>query len=208
MSEYTNFSTPFPPSSSIGLTIIAVFCHFFLGRKTFLGHLLSFLLNTIGAGFSASAYYTVKAVNCRLDLLAWGLIPAALLMLVVSLLMVVLRENKHILTVVFALVEVGLIITSIVFWVKLGGEIFANMFFSLVLASFYIAVLAVTVDSDERTTMRDCSFGSYGFYLVVTVVVIAILLGAMGCDDCSCDGCDCSGCCDCDTSSNNKKKIK
>lgn len=188
------------------LSILAVPFHFFLGRKTAVGHFLSYLFNTVGAGFSVSAYYTVKSVSLVIDKLAYGILSTVLVMLILCLLMVILRESKHILIVIFAIIELGLIITSIVLWVKRGGEIYAIMHFSLVLATFYTAVLAVTVDEDERTAIRDCSFGSYGFYLVATVVVIVILLGAMGCDDCSCDGCDCSGCCDCDISATKKKK--
>ena len=194
--------------AGFGLTLLAVPCHFFLGRKTAFGHFLSFLLNSVGAGFSVSAYYTVKNVSLVPEKLFFGILPCVVLMLVISFLMVALRENKHILIIVFALIEIALLIVSIVFWVKGEAEMWAIMFFSLLLSSFYIAVLAVTVDEDERTPLRDCSFGSYGFYLVATVVVIVILLGAMGCDDCSCDGCDCGDCCDCDTKPAGKKRIK
>ncbi len=190
------------------LMLLAIPCHIFIGKRTIIGYFLSFALNTIGAGFSVSAYYIVKDVNCQIDKLICGIIPAVLILLVLSLLMVALRENKHILIAIFILVEVATLIVSIVFWVKRGGETFAIMLFSLLLSSFYVGVLAVTIDEDERGVARDCSFGSYGFYLLATVVVIVIIMGVMGCDDCSCDGCDCSGCCDCDTSSNNKKKIK
>lgn len=187
------------------LTVLAVPCHFFIGRKTVAGHFLSFLLNAVGSGFSVSAYYTVKCVSLFPEKLAYGIIPCIAIMLIVSVLMVALRENKHILILVFALIEIALLITSIVLWVKQGGEIYAIMFFSLLLASFYTTVLAVTVDEDERSVIRDCSFGSYGFYLVATVVVIVILLGASGCDDCSCDGCDC-GDCDCSSGKSKRKK--
>lgn len=190
------------------LTVLSVPCHILIGRKTSFGHFISFALNMVGAGFSASAYYTVKNINCQLDNLVYGIIPALAVMFLLSLLMVILRENKHVLIVIFAIIHIGGIIASIVFWVKIGGEIFAFMFFSLLLSSFYVAVLAVTVDEDERGVMRDCSFGSYGFYLVATVVVAIIIFGALGCDDCSCDGADCDCCCDCDTSSGSKKKSK
>ena len=189
------------------LSVLAVPFHFFLGRKTAVGHFLSYFFNTVSAGFSVSAYYTVKSVSLVIDKLAYGILLSVFVMLILSLLMVIMRENKHILIVIFAIIELGLIITSIVFWVNRGGEIYAIMFFALVLSSFYTAVLAVTVDEDERTAIRDCSFGSYGFYLVATVVVIVILLGAAGCDDCSCDGCDCSGCCDSDKPKS-KNRIK
>ena len=187
------------------LTMLAIPCHFYIGEKTAFGHFLSFIFNAVGSGFSVSAYYTVKGVSLIPEKLAYGIMPCVVLVLVISVLMVALRENKHILIFIFALIEIALLITSIVFWVKRGGEIYAIMFFSLLLSSFFTAVLAVTVDEDERSVMRDCSFGSYGFYLVATVVVIVILLGAMGCDDCSCDGCDC-GDCDCSSGKSKRKK--
>lgn len=191
------------------LTLLAVPCHFFLGRKTSFGHFLSFLLNSVGAGFSVSAYYTVKNVSLIPEKLFFGILPSVILMLFISVFMVAMRDNKHILIIIFAVIEVALLVVSIVFWVNREAQTYAIMLFSLLLSSFYIAVLAVSVDEDERTPMRDCSFGSYGFYLVATVVVAVILLGAMGCDDCSCDGCDCGDCCDCDTGKGKKsKKLK
>lgn len=190
------------------LTLLAIPCHLLIGKRNALGYFLSYFLNTIGVGFSVSAYYLVKDVHPYPEKLINGIIPAAILMLLIGLLMTFAKENKHIFIVIFAIFEIGLVITSIVFWVKHGGETFAIVFFSLLLSSFYIAVYAVTIDEDERGVLRDCSFGSYGFYLVATVVVIVILLGAMGCDDCSCDGCDCGDCCDCDTGKGGKKKGK
>ena len=50
---------------AICLMIIAIPFHI-LGKKNGIGYLMSFLLNSIGNGFSVSAYYLVKEVEVNL----------------------------------------------------------------------------------------------------------------------------------------------
>ena len=60
--------------------------------------------------------------------------------------------------------ETGLIIASVVFWCIRGGDFYAFSLFCHVIAVFYTIVLGFTVDKEERSLLRDVSFGGFGAF--------------------------------------------
>lgn len=176
-----------------GVLMLAAVPFHLLGEKAAISYVFSFLLNTVGMGFCASAYYTMTIVPSALeDLLPALILPLAIL-LVSCILLTFLRELKQPIIAVVMVLEFSLVIASIVFFAKRGGDFYAFSLFSLLIASFYTVVYALTVD-EERVMLRDISFGSYGAFLLVGVAALIAIACVAG------DGCDCDGgdCCDCD----------
>ena len=66
------------------------------------------------------------------------------------------------------------------------------------IAVFYTIVLGFTVDEEERSLLRDASFGGFGAFLIIGLIVIIVLSGG--------DGCDCGDCGDCGCGGKDKKK--
>lgn len=177
-------------------------------------YLLPYFLNTAAIGFCAGAYYAKTGISAAIT----GLLPATLLPLVILLLvavaLVLLPQSKDPIVALAAIIEIALIITSIVFWAKRGGDFYAFSLFSHLVALFYTAVYGLTACAEERQLLKDVAIGSFGAFLLVGIAALIALCAAGGGDcDCDCDGgccdsCDCSGC-DCSTGNSGKKtKIK
>ncbi len=168
-----------------------------LREKSSFSYVVSFLLNTVGMGFCASAYYSMTIVPSALeDLLPGVILPLGILLITCILLTVFAQVKQPIVTVVIVL-EVALVIASVVFWVQRGGDFYAFSLFSLLIAGFYTFAYALTVGEEDRSILRDISFGSYGCFLFVALAALLAIacVAGDGCD-CDCDGdcCDCSGC--------------
>ena len=194
------------------LMLLAIPLHL-LGEKSAISYVFSFLLNTAGMGFCASAYYTMTIAPSALeDLLPALVLPLAILLVTCILLVVCIEKKQPIVTIVIFL-EIALIIASIVFWVDRGAEFYAFSLFSLVVASFYTVVYHFAIDEDEYSILRDVSLGSYGAFLLVGVAALVAIACVAG-DGCDCDGgdccdCDCSGCdCGSGDGKTKAKKIK
>lgn len=174
----------------ICITLLAIPAHF-VGSKIHAMYVVSIVMNSVAMGFMASAYYSTKGVPSD----ARDLIPAILLpiilMLICCIILTVLPSAKHPVIAVFGILELGFIIASIVFWCIRGGEFYAFSFFSFVIMSFYTVVLAFTADEEERELLRDISFGGFGAFFIIALVVIAIISEG---DACDCSGCDCGDC--------------
>ncbi len=184
-----------------------------LGEKSAFSYVISFLFNTAGMGFCASAYYSMTIVPSALeDLLSAILLPLGILLLT-CILLTVFAQIKQPIVAIVVLLEIALVIASVVFWVIRGGDFYAFSLFSLLIAGFYTFVYAITVDEAERVLLRDISFGSYGCFLFVALaaLVAVALVAGDGCD-CDCgDDCGCVDCCDCGdcgSSTTKTKKVK
>ncbi|MBQ8357553.1 MAG: hypothetical protein IJX39_07070 [Clostridia bacterium] len=178
------------------LTLLAIPFHL-LGGRTWIGYLFSFLLNTCGMCCSMTAYYNMSGLSCaRADLLPAVLLPLTLL-LCLCVLLTVFSESKEPIVAIAVLLEVALLVASVVFWAKRGGDFYAFSLFAHLIVLFYTTVFGVTVGEEERGLLRDISFGSFGaFLLVAAAALIAVtLIAGDGCDcDCNCGDCDCSSC--------------
>ena len=127
-----------------------------------------------------------------------------MILLLVCVLLTAIPKRKQPIVITSVVIELGLLITSIVQWVRFGGEFYAFSFFALLVILFYTVVYAITAGEEERSLMRDISFGSYGTYLLVAIAALVATACVVG-DGCDCDG-DCCDCCDCSDFNRGKRK--
>lgn len=156
------------------LMVIAIPFHIW-GKKTSACYIISFAFNTIGNGASAAAYYLEVGIAPDLLEVFFAVIPAAGILFLVYLMLQIFAKTKKF-TLIFALIiNAMLMIAAIVFWIIDGSIIFSFGFFGLIISLFYLCVFGITIDNDKRGVMRDISFGSFGAFIIITVVVLTIL---------------------------------
>ena len=135
-------------------------------------YVISFLLNTIANGFSLSALYTSKKTNLIFDDLLLAIIPSAIILLLTYLL---LRKSKKIALTIIVILNTLLTIAFTIFWIIRGGVFYSFGFFCSLILLFYLCVFGVTVNHNERSVLRDISFGSFGAFVILTIVVLFII---------------------------------
>lgn len=158
----------------IVLMIIAIVFHC-RGKKRKMGYLLSFLLNSVANGFSVSAYYLSSEVTLNFYQMFLALILPAAILLLVYLMLQTFHKTKKVTVTVATILNILLLIAFIVFWAKYDSLIFSFGFFGLLISIFYLCVFGITINHDERSVLRDVSFGSFGSFIILTVVVVFIL---------------------------------
>lgn len=156
------------------LMVLAIPFHI-LGKKMPLSYILSLVINSIGTGFSISGYYINADIDLHIVDVLPAIIPAVCILLLVYMLLQMFSKTKTVTVTVSVVISVLSAIAAVVFWITDGGVIFSFGFFSLVLLSFYLCVFGISVNHDERSVLRDLSFGSFGTFIIVTVVVVFIL---------------------------------
>ncbi len=145
------------------------------GKKSGICYIISFLLNSIGNGFSVSAYYIVKNVSVSLHEMFISSVFAVSILLLVYLMLQAFSKTKKVTITVVAIINGLMIIVAIVLWITVDAGFFSFGFFSLLISSFFLCVFGITVNHDKRPVLRDISFGSFGTLIILTVVVVTIL---------------------------------
>ena len=187
------------------LTVFALLLHHFGDRHSFC-YVIGFLMNTVGMGCFASSYYFYSGLPSALsDLLPAVLLPFGLILITCAAL-TAFPQIKQAFTGVVAILIVGLVVTTIVFWVRRSGDFYAFSLFSLLVAGFHLCVCMATVDEPERRLLRDISFGGFGMLGGVGIAALIAIACVAG-DGCDCDCCDCSGC-DCSGGDGKRGKPK
>lgn len=154
------------------LMLVAIPLHC-LGNKTELGYIFSFLVNSVANGFSLSAYYCSKNIALSVgDMLKVCALPLAFLFIVCFLVYLFPESKKY----VCAAVVIGCaaLIMFMVSWIKQGSLFFSFGFFAILLSLFYLCVVWVTANS-QRFALRDVSFGSFGVFILISIIVVFIL---------------------------------
>ncbi len=160
--------------AGVALMVLAIPFHM-AGKKLNAIYLVSFFLNSVANGCSVSAYYIqTKTATNPFDLIIAAIPAVSILFLAYVTLQLCAKTKRFSLTFVSALTLI-LMIIAVVFWIKTGFLFFSFGFFSLLISLFYLGVFGVTVNHDERPVLRDVSYGSYGSFIILTVIVIAIL---------------------------------
>lgn len=156
------------------LMLLAVPSHIFAKKHKFL-YILSFILNTVGSGFAASAYYLEKQHTVIPESLFLPmLIPAAVSFVTYLLVRLFPKARKFVLTIA-TLGTIAMLIAFAVLWIRKGYEFYSFAFFNTVFTLFYVVTDAVTIGEYDRNVIRDISFGSFGIFLVVAMVVLFII---------------------------------
>ena len=157
-----------------GMMVAAIPCHW-LGKKYSVGYLLSFLLNSMGCGCSASAYYLEKHLPVSPVELLLGILPAVGILILADLLLGWLKEKRRVALWIAAGVDLLCIAGSIVLWILDGRNSVSFGCFCLILALFYLCVLGIPDPQGIRSVLRDISFGSFGVFVAITLLVVVIL---------------------------------
>ena len=156
------------------MVIIAIPFHC-RGKKTLWGYLASFSINSIASGFVVSAYYLKNEIVLNIYSLLIGAIPSAAIIFLVYLMLQIFNKTKKITITVAAIINAILTISATVFWIIHGDVIFSFAFFCSLVSLFYLCVFGITINHDERSLFRDISFGSFGSFIIISVVVAFIL---------------------------------
>ena len=138
-------------------------------------YVISFLLNTIANGFSLSALYISKKINLNFNDLIVAIIPSIAILFFTYSSLEKFKNAKKLIITVFSIFSGVLTITMLIFWIICGDLFFSFSFFSSLILLFYICVFGITANQHQRSVLRDISFGSFGAFIILTVVVITIL---------------------------------
>lgn len=151
-----------------------------IAKKQKFFYFVTYLLNTVGCGFSVSAYYLFEGTTADLGEFFASTLPLVLLLLICAVVFVLVnKRNKRICT-LFCVLDVVLAAFAIYFWVTDGASFWSFLFYSAVMSFFYIIALKV-VDNDEEffgtkgSFFRTVSFFSFGIFIIVTIIVAAVL---------------------------------
>ncbi len=155
------------------LMLVAIPVHCF-GNKMKIGYALSFLINSVANGFSLSAYYSSKniALNAE-DMLKACVLPVALFF-IVFLLVQLFPEIKNYICAVGVVIGCIMLVVFMVLWIRSTTVFYSFGFFSALLSLFSHCVMAVTANN-KRDALRDISFGSFGAFIIISLVVLFII---------------------------------
>lgn len=156
------------------LMILAIQFHR-IGKKRPWGYVVGCILNFIGNGLSVSALYLCREIELHLVPLLTAILPAVGILLVFFLLSHFSRIPKRPLCVAAVILNIVLLVASVVLWIRCGDMPFSFGFFSLLISLIFFFVFSATVEGTSGSVFRYISFGSFGVWIILTVVVLVIL---------------------------------
>lgn len=156
------------------LMILAIPFHW-MGKKRKGGYLISFLLNSVANGCSVAAYYVSKNIALHIHSLFLGVLPALGVLLLAYFMLQTFHKTKRVTVTVACIINGVLTIALLVLWIIYGSTHFSFGFFASLISFFYLCVFGITINHDERSVLRDISFGSFGSFIIITIVVIFLL---------------------------------
>ena len=173
------FSEWFGIIVGVAMVVAAIPLHNIAKNHKFL-YFISYVLNTVGCGFSASAYYIVQKVPASLGEFFAATLPAMLPLLLYTAVFMLVGKGGKIVCSIFCALDLALAAFAVYAWVTKGGAFYSFLFFSSVVAFFYIiAIKSVSGDEEILTKkgsfVRTVSFSSFGIFIIVTLIVAAIL---------------------------------
>ena len=146
-----------------------------LAKKWSFFYIFSFLFNFIGCGFSVSAYYLTKELPINFFTLVIAAIPAGVILIFIYLMLQTFSKTKKATLSMVTILNFVLLVVAVIYWIKTDELFFSFGFFSLLIPLFFICVFGVAINHDERPVLRDISYGSFGAFVMLTVVVLVIL---------------------------------
>ena len=165
----------------VAMMIVALLCHNIsklfrsVPRKSKLPYFISFLLNTVACGFSASAYYTVLEINAGVGELFAAALIAALLLAVCAAVYCFVSAHT-VLCIVFCLLDIALGAFAVYGWVTAENAFFSFLFFSCIVAFFYIFAIKTAAKKYMRAPLvQTVSLHSFGIFILITFVVLIVL---------------------------------
>lgn len=160
----------------IGIVLMLVAIPFHIsGKKHPFAYIISFLLNSVGNGFSVSALYTSGDIKSNILTLFIAVIPSVAILLLVYLMLAIFSKSKKATISIACVLNAVLTVALTVFWIKYGLVLYSFGFFASLISFFFLCVYGITVNHEERPLLRDISFGGFGSFIIITVVVLFIL---------------------------------
>ena len=153
----------------------AIPCHL-LGKKQKFLYFLSFLFNSVGCGFSASAYYTTEKINADLGELFAAALILAVFLFASSMLYCFTTEAFTAACVTLCVLDALIAAFAVYGWMTDGDAFFSFLFFSSLIALFYIfAMRKAAKEYDTCDIARTVSLHSFGIFILITVIVLALI---------------------------------
>lgn len=156
------------------LTIISIVFHLH-GKSNKRNYFFSYLLNTIGTGFSISTYYTVK--NIEFSIINF-IIPTIILGLLFLITMFLTRNrysNNGVIFNLFIILQVMFMLFMAIMWINNGNIVFYSYSFLIYICLLFYIILGNLVISTEINIYKEISVFSYGVYIIITTIVLAVL---------------------------------
>jgi len=158
----------------IVLMLIAIPIHIF-GKKFKVLYIFSSLLNFIGCGFSISGYYLLKGISVNFLELLCAALPSVFIISLVYIMLQKFSASKKVTLFIATIINFTLLVFAVVYWIKTGESFFSFGFFCLFASLFYLYLFGISINHDERYILKDVSYISFGAFIIISIVVIAIL---------------------------------
>lgn len=140
------------------------------------GYIVSFLLNSIGSGFSLSAVYIKNGYEIRISDMLMAIIPSAVILLTAGFLLQLFVRSKKVIVALACISDIVMMVVYIIRWITKDNDVFDSFaFFSLLMTLFYICIFGFAVNHEKRKTLRFISFGSFGAFIAVAFVAAFIV---------------------------------
>ena len=158
----------------VGLSLMLVAIPFhFSGRLSRVGYVISFLLNSVGVGFSISTFYTKFQLTPDLN----SMFIASVIGFCIVLIFGFMTHSEYIKPYgkeIVSLIIIGLYITSIVLWIQNDDIIYSLIFYYLHIAYFYMVGMIISSNSLDDLT-REMSIISFSAFLLISIVVLIVI---------------------------------
>lgn len=160
----------------IVLSLLAIIPHC-LGKKYRILYFVSMIMNTVGSGFSVSAIG--YEVSPKLGELITYYLPSVIFTLIICSVLFILSCSSENAT---AYGSIGAIAAGVIFsvvmlilWIRNGGFLFGFSFFTSVFTAILTTALALSLDGEAFVAPKYISFGSFGVFIIITVIVLLVL---------------------------------
>lgn len=165
------------------IIMIAAIPLYRFGKKQKLLYFLSFLFNSVGCGFSASAYYITQKINAELGELFAAALIAMIFLFVANLIYCFTTAAFTSACIILCVLDTAIAIFAIYGWITEKDAFFSFLFFSTLVAFFYIFAMKKAAQEYETCEiMRTVSLHSFGIFILITFIVILIISEGDGLD--------------------------
>lgn len=159
---------------AVVLMLCAIPFHCFAKKWNAL-YLISFLLNSIANGLSVSAYYIHTKQKLSIANMLLAILPFIAILAMTLLIYNVFKISKKCSIITSVAIDSLLATSALVLWIVEENLILSFGFFSSLITLFYIMVMGISLNNTERKVLRDISFGSFGSFIIITIVVLCII---------------------------------
>ena len=157
----------------IFLMLIAIPVHLFAKKRSWL-YFVSFLFNSIGSGLSIASYYSKTGTEIDIVTITITIFCIILLFFFLSFISSQFINRSTTFFITENIFWGILLFTSFILWIDKGLVQFSFGFFAVALVWVY----RVVEESESRSNylaVCNLSFGSFGVFIIVTLIVINLL---------------------------------